>query len=619
MKKILNKIKKKPILIFTAIFFLLYILSSVCLIYSILRVSNIENILRYLISIFIIILDVYLAFGFYKLIFRGKNLGIIAYDIIFVLLFSIFCYGFVTINGIYNSISNIYKENITYSVSLVSKENIDINDVKNKNIALINNSNKELNEVSNLIISNNSLDSTNKIIEYENTTDMVKALYNKDVDLALLPSNYASIFSSIDEYKDIKDETYEIISKSKSIKKVSTNTNKSENDPITILVLGIDSTIKDISKVTSFNADSIMLITFNPKTYNSTILSIPRDTYVPISCSNNLESKITHSGWNGESCVISTIENWMDIKIDYYVKVNFTAVVSLVDEIGGIKVNVPYNFCEQDSNRRWRENTVYVEKGLQTLNGEQALAFSRNRHPNPRCGAKWSNYNSNDLVRGEHQQIVLNAILNKIVKNLNIDKIKNVLGIIGKNVDTNMNINIMTSYYDVLKNLALDRDNVLNFEKLTLSTYGKSLYDPLLNMGGMSMQIYYNDSFNAIVKEMKINLDLEKPEIIKTFNFSVNEIYKENTIGKGTFYQQDIEVVPNFKGKDLSVAQTWAINNGISLNVEYKDTNEEINNTIISQSIKPTYRMDKLDKNNPFKIVVAKNITQITNEENVIE
>ena len=133
------------------------------------------------------------------------------------------------------------------------------------------------------------------------------------------------------------------------------------------------------------------------------------------------------------------------------------------------------------------------------------------------------------------------------------------------------------------------------------------------------MQIYYNDSFNAIVKEMKINLDLEKPEIIKTFNFSVNEIYKENTIGKGTFYQQDIEVVPNFKGKDLSIAQTWAINNGISLNVEYKDTNEEINNTIISQSIKPTYRMDKLDKNNPFKIVVAKNTTQIINEENVIE
>ncbi len=608
MKKIFNRIKKKPILVFTTIFFLLYTISSICLIYSILRVSNIENILRYLICAFLLILNIYFVLSMIKITMKGKNAGIIAYDILFVLLFAGMCYSFVTINGLYDSISSMYKNTINYSVSLISKENnINVKDIKNNKIAIIDSTNNNLNEVSNLLLDKNKLKDDNEIIEYTNTTSIIQALYNKDVDLALLPSNYVSIFSNIDEYKDINDETYEITNVSKKMKKDVDDSKKNENDPITILVLGIDSTIKDISTVTSFNADSIMLITFNPKTYNATILSIPRDTYVPISCYNNAESKITHSGWNGESCVISTLENWMGISIDYYVKVNFTAVVSLVDEIGGITVNVPYSFCEQDSQRRWRDNTVYVEKGLQTLNGEQALALSRNRHPNIRCGAKWTNYYSDDIVRGENQQMVLNAILNKMVKNLGIEKLKSILNIIGKNVDTNMKINEMTSYYNVLKKLALNRDNVLNFEKMHLSTYGKNLYDPLLNMNGMSMQIYYKDSLNAITNAMKTNLGLMDKVLIKTFDFSVNNPYKEIIIGKGNYQQQDIQTVPNFVNKDLSIAQTWAANNGINLIVDYKEDATKDNNIVISQSISSTYRMDMLNKNNPFKVVVIKN------------
>jgi len=610
MKKVIRRIKKKPILIFTAIFFLLFLLSSICLIYSILRVSNIENILRYMISSLLVIVNIYVSLSVYKIIFRGKNLGIIAYDILLIILFVIFCFITITINGLYSSISNIHKDTYSYSASLIglSDNKISLKDIKNLNIAISNKeNNNELYEISTNLLDENDFISTNNIIEYNNSTDMLKDLYDKKVDLIILPSNYISIYSAIDDYSNINEDTYELSSKTKTIKKEISTNNKSEKDPFTVLVLGMDSTIKDISTVTSFNADSLMLITFNPNTLNATILSIPRDTYVPISCYNKLESKITHSGWNGESCVIGTIENLMDIKIDYYVKVNFTAVVNLVDEIGGIEVDVPYSFCEQDSNRRWGSYTVYVEKGLQTLSGEQALALSRNRHPNLRCGSKYTNYYSSDIVRGENQQAVLNALLNKIVKSISYDKITKILSIIGTNVDTNMNINEMTSYYNVLKKVALDKDNVINFERLQLSTYGKSLYDPLLNMNGMSMQIYYKESLNAIIKEMKINLGIEKPEIIKTVTFSINNPYEEETIGKGTYYQSDIQTVPNFIGSDLSVAQTWASNNGINLIVEYEDNNENENNSIISQSVSSTYRMDMLNKNNPFKVVVAQN------------
>ena len=122
MKKLLKRIKKRPILIFTTIFFLLFIISSVCLIYSILRVSNIENILRYMICALIFVLDIYLLLGTIKITMKGKNIGIIAYDIIFLILFLIMCYSFVTINGLYDSISNMHKTSVNYSVSLISKD-----------------------------------------------------------------------------------------------------------------------------------------------------------------------------------------------------------------------------------------------------------------------------------------------------------------------------------------------------------------------------------------------------------------------------------------------------------------------------------------------------------------
>lgn len=625
MEKFIKRIKKKKILISTIIFFLLFTFSISCLIYSILRVDNIENMLRYLVSVLLCLIIIYLFLQTIKVILKGKNPAIIGLNIVFVLLFTVTSYTCTTINGIYNSISKIYKEKTIYEVSVISKSNSNINKITdiNKNvIGIIKENNKEvINELSNEIIKENNLDKGNEIKEYNSSSDIINALYSNEIDIALVESNYVSIFSTIDTYKNINTETKEITSKSKSSKKEDDKSSKDKDEPFTILLLGMDSTIKDISTVTSFNADSIMLVTFNPKTYNATILSIPRDTYVPISCiSGKPESKITHSGWNGESCVINTIENWMDIKIDYYIKVNFTALVNLVDAIGGIEIDVPYSFCEQNSNREWGKNTIYVKKGHQTLNGEQALALSRNRHPNPsQCSSEWTNYYSDDMIRGQNQQLVLNALINKAIKSLSLDKIYSLLKIIDTNVDTNMQINEITNYYSTAKEIALNsNNNAINFERLQLSTYGKSLYDPLLNIAGISMQIYYKESFNEIVNEMKTNLGLIEPTLIKTFSFSINNPYKEQIIGNGTFNQEDIKTVPNFVEKDISIAQSWANENGISIVIEYEENSTMSNNLVISQSIKPTYRLDKIGNDQTFKIVVSNN-SNILEENNINE
>lgn len=608
MKKISKRIKKRPILLFMIVFFVLFLLSSICLTYSILKVSNIENLLRYLISTLIIFICIFSFLECYKLIFKGKSFAIILIGIIFAILFIGESYTCGIINGLYSSIKNIYKENQTYSVSLValSNNNIkDIKDVKSFKIGLISDEESVDYKIAKNIIKENNLEASNEIVMYDTTGKIIEELYNKKIDMAFLPKDYVSMYSNINTYSNIKNDTISIISKSETIEKDDDNIIINSTDPFTILILGIDSTTEDISKITSFNGDSLMLITFNPTTYNATITSIPRDTYVPIACVKNTpSSKITHSGWYGESCLIKTIENWIGININYYVKVNFTGVVNLVDALDGVEVNVPYSFCEQNSKREWGENTVYVKKGLQTLNGEQALALSRNRHPNPdKCSSEWTNYYSDDIIRGQNQQLVINALINKIVKNVSLEKIYSLLDILGKNIDTNMKINEITSYYKLAKDIALNNNkDAINFDRLYISTYGKNLYDPLLNMASMSIQIYYEESLKEVIKAMKTNLELEKPEIIKEMNFSINSMYTSPKIGIGNYTQQNIDTVPNFINKDKSIALSWGEEKGINIKVEYIDTNEGINDSIISQSIPSTYIVDNITSSLTIKV-----------------
>lgn len=608
MKKISKRIKKRPILLFMIVFFVLFLLSSICLTYSILKVSNIENLLRYLISTLIIFICIFSFLECYKLIFKGKSFAIILIGIIFAILFIGESYTCGIINGLYSSIKNIYKENQTYSVSLValSNNNIkDIKDVKSFKIGLISDKESVDYKIAKNIIKENNLEASNEIVMYDTTGKIIEELYNKKIDMAFLPKDYVSMYSNINTYSNIKNDTISIISKSETIEKDDDNIIINSTDPFTILILGIDSTTEDISKITSFNGDSLMLITFNPTTYNATITSIPRDTYVPIACVKNTpSSKITHSGWYGESCLIKTIENWIGININYYVKVNFTGVVNLVDALDGVEVNVPYSFCEQNSKREWGENTVYVKKGLQTLNGEQALALSRNRHPNPdKCSSEWTNYYSDDIIRGQNQQLVINALINKIVKNVSLEKIYSLLDILGKNIDTNMKINEITSYYKLAKDIALNNNkDAINFDRLYISTYGKNLYDPLLNMAGMSIQICYEESLKEVIKAMKTNLELEKPEIIKEMNFSINSMYTSPKIGIGNYTQQNIDTVPNFINKDKSIALSWGEEKGINIKVEYIDTNEGINDSIISQSIPSTYIVDNITSSLTIKV-----------------
>ena len=411
-----------------------------------------------------------------------------------------------------------------------------------------------------------------------------------EINYIFLPTNYTVMFGSMEGYEDIADETKVLLTQTKKVKNEkeendSTNT-KAITEPFTVLLMGVDSDAEGIANG-SFNGDSLMVITFNPKTLSTTILSIPRDSYVPIACfSGQRKNKITHAAWKGETCMMDTIENFLDIKIDYYVKINFTGVVQLVDTLGGVEIDVPYNLCEQNSKRQWGSNTIYIEKGLQTLNGEQALAYARNRHPNPgKCSSKWTNYTSNDFIRGEHQQEVVTALLNKFKDVKDLDTVYKLLDTISNNMVTNMSTDQILSLYNVFKDIASkstgmnDMADVLGIQRLKLNGYDARIYD----YGGTNLSLYnyvlYDDSVKAVSDAMKENLGLKKTKVVKSFSFDINTPYEKEVIGADETGERSLVQLPNFVGQTVDYVRSYCSRNGISVTVKGG------NGYVLSQSV----------------------------------
>ena len=584
------KIKKtKPI--YRYLFFIItfiYLISIILLTYSLSLLEGIENLLR---TIFIIISILYFIFHLLSgliLLISKKNKLLITMVILSLIFSSINLFAYYYINKTYLVLSEISKNKIIYTTNLIKLKN---NNDEIKNVGLL----KNEKDVEGHILPQEYMVNNNKkykITYYDDDYDLLDALYTKKEDAIFITANYAVKYSEDDKYTNIKSETKIIDTYSKKMDNQDTvdSTNKDTTEPFTVLLLGVDSKYDGLANNAAFNGDSIMLITFNPKTLSATVFSIPRDTYVPIACNNNKSYKINSAAGYGTKCMIDTIQNLVDIPIDYYVKINFKGVVSLVEALGGITVDVDkpdFNknwghdckqmVCEQNSSRNWDEDTVYVPVGKNIkLNGEQALAYSRNRH-------QWA---LSDFRRIEHQQAVVTAIATKAKNIRDINTLYKVLNAIANNIDTNMSTKQILNFYNVAKNALLNNnlaDNeLINIQKTYLTGYDLTLY---LHNANVYTYQYYEESLNEIKTAMKENLEIIKPELIKEFNFSVNEPYKVPVIGKTYSSVKRNETMPNFQNKNIEYVESWVKDRNITLNKNYSENNSCQNNTIINQNI----------------------------------
>lgn len=579
MNRVIRKLKKSNLVI-RIIYYLVticYLISSILFIKSLLNLTGIETGIRIIVIIFFIIYFLLYVFINFLNLLRRKYKGLIISTIFSLLFILIFFIGSYYINYVYSNINNMQEsDKITYNVYLITLKDTEFS--SESKIGVISDKiDKDNNELSTKLYKKKNL--KNETVEYNDYIKMLDDLYNNVIDGAIVPGNYDTLFRNEEGFENIVYDTKVIYEYSEQKKNEDLNivSDKDFSEPLTFLFLGVDSEGDGLNANAAFNGDTLMLMSFNPKTLSSVLLSIPRDTYVPIACNNNRYAKINSSAAYGTGCVISTINKFLDINIDYYVKINFKGVVDLVEAVGGVEVDVEaptymankYNgkVCEQNSDRQWGDKLVCMNPGLQVLNGEQALAYSRCRHM----------YIGSDLDRVKHQQQVVEALANKVLHFNSIKEFQDILNAVSKNIATNMETDTILSGYNVAKNVLgnkLSGKDSLNIQKATLETYSLNVYVPSQGRN-TSAQGYYESSLEDIKKAFNIVLGKETEEPIKTFSFSVNETYEIYRPGKGKRTGQSGALLPSFVGKSISEAQSFCNSNNINLEIKYVDSGSE--------------------------------------------
>ena len=233
-----------------------------------------------------------------------------------------------------------------------------------------------------------ALSSKIKVEEYSSDIEAAKALLEGKVDAAIYNKAYTpTLDEGITEYSDKIRILYsfDLTSEAKNINERQA----SVEEPFTVYISGID---VEGPITTTSRSDVNILVTVNPYTHQILQTSTPRDYYVPIpGVSGEERDKLTHAGIYGINTSIETIESIYDVQVDYYVRVNFTSVINIVDALGGIDVYVEEPYGD-------------FHHGINHMDGETALAFSRERYA----------FATGDNQRGRDQEAVIAAIIDKL-------------------------------------------------------------------------------------------------------------------------------------------------------------------------------------------------------------
>lgn len=589
MKVLWRKFKKTKLsirLVYLFVMFL-FIFSYGFLFKSLLLLNGIETKIRIIVLCVLGVILLLYSFFNLLLLLTKKHKTVLVTSFLALLISSVSIVGSLAINKVYGLLDSMSKDKVLYTTNLITMKDTKFSNNKNFKVGIINNeTDVEGNVLAYELIDEKDLKVT--VEKYDTYFELLEKLYDGSLNGIFITSNYVVMYEGYDAYENIGKDVSVAYEYSKEMENQDyIESSGSVEEPFTVLLMGVDSTSNKLNANAAFNGDTLMLITFNPHTLNATVFSIPRDTYVPIAClKNNESSKINSSAAYGTQCVINTVQNLVDIKIDYYVKINFKGVVDLVDALGGIDITVPdkIKFCEQNSKRSFKKKDLLcIKSGFQHMNGEQALAFARHRKTLP----------AGDFQRVQHQQLVVEAIANSAKNLSSINDFMNILDAVSINMDTNMQTSEMLNLYNVGKNMLIGANNgsMINIQKTYLTGYDLSMYVNNLRSKVYTFQ-YYEQSLDEIKTALKVNLELEKPTLTKTFNFSINEEYKVPVIGKKYYTVQRNETIPKFENKTLEYVRSWCESRDINVHVTYitpgaSDYDAKLKDgTVVKQNVK---------------------------------
>lgn len=288
--------------------------------------------------------------------------------------------------------------------------------------------------------------------------------------------------------KSSVDKTY-LAAHGASHAKVSTS------KPVSILLMGTDTGA--LGRTDKGRTDTIMVVTINPKTKKATMVSIPRDTLVKIDGTNDTEKINAAYTVGGASTSMKTVENLLNVPINYYALINMGGLEKVVNAIGGVDVNVPFS---------WNDSHTHMsfKKGKAHLNGKQALAFSRMRYEDP----------NGDYGRQKRQQQVIQQIVKKVTKNGNVTMYQKLLKLMSNNMKTNMSFNDMISLAEN------DKDSVKHVKKSSLKGVGAYI-------NAESFQVPASKTLQGTSDTLRASLGLPK-QTLDNFNTQENRRNTKN-------------------------------------------------------------------------------------------
>ena len=494
-----------------------------------------------------------------------------------------------------------YTKNKSYSTYSTLK------DLNGKKVGMLTETSNGLTYIATNILSKEKVDCAT--VNFQTNAEMMQALIDGDVDAIVITSAYRSIYKGVEntpgeeetvEINDLEEEEeveayeeeeeYESeegeegsstdmtapvaeespfakylpdlvdfysfeeelkIDKQRSTKNLS-------SDPFNVLLIGYSRT--DIGSTVGL-ADSIILATINPQTYEVSMTSIARDSFVPIACYGGALDKINSGRSTSRACFIETVENFLNMDIDYYMELDYLGLVQIVNVIGGIYINNPVSFTLDG---------IYVPAGDHVFaDGQMALQFCRERHHMP----------NGDFDRQQHQKEVIIEIAKAFVKSGSVSLALKAMEEASEWMSTDMTLSQLTSVFNLLLNTrnytGLDTFDLVDFQNSRITGYGGILYYSYSMRLPLWVYLIYEGSYNEAInhvnnvmgnyttvsqtKNLEFNMDDEyvRPELTST-DYEHKFVYEPDPMPA---YWASLE------GMTQSKALAWAKEMGVSLTV----------------------------------------------------
>lgn len=351
-----------------------------------------------------------------------------------------------------------------------------------------------------------TIDSANSVQE------AVNSLYNEDVDAIIINETYRTNIKEMESFSDFDENTkviYQTVYYTEA-KNDALAVSDITNEPFSILISGND-TYGDVGELS--RSDVNMVVTINPLTSTVLLTSIPRDTYMPTYCDATetcvigAMDKITHTGIYGINTTQRTVENFLDVEINYTFRANFSSVIDIVDALGGVDIYVEEGMAVSTF---YADHTLEgVTEGWNHLDGKRALAYARERHA----------YLDGDNQRVRNQQQVLMAIFEKATSTDIITKYASLLDALSKAFETNLTTNEIT---DLIK-FQIQAMPEWKFESYQITGYGDMLNCAALGSEA-SVTVPYDESIRIAQEKIRAVLDGKSSDTVEdTLDATISE------------------------------------------------------------------------------------------------